>query len=174
MPAAPITVTVKGLNEQIAKLAQSDKEVKKELKKGIGQGLKAVKSEVNPRIPSFSGRTLKGFRSSIRQAKGGMWWEGKYYNRHPFYLRMVQKGRGPGKAPYYFPERLVAWVAARTGATGSELRARVVGFLKSIEASGTQGYGEIMQDALDKTRGPIEMYFWQAVQRIVALLEVRK
>lgn len=162
------------MDQQIAKLAQSDAEVRKELKRGINRGLKLVRSEVTPKIPSWSGRTVKGFRSKVRQAKGGLWWEGKFYNKNPFYLRLVQEGRKGGKAPYNLPERFTAWVAEKTGATGSELNKAVFGLLRSISVKGTsQAQGDIMGEAKNKLEPVIVKEFMNAMNRIVTLLEVR-
>lgn len=174
MVAPRVTVEIKGLDKQLAALAQTDKKVMRELRAGLGKGLKMVKSEVVPKIPVWSGRTVKGFRSTIKTAKGGNFLIGRFYNKGAFYLRMVQEGRGPGKAPWQLPGRFVAWVADKTGESGKGLTSAVYRLLFSIQSSGTkQARGDIMGEALKATEPGIVAMFRAAVEKIVKGLEVK-
>lgn len=175
MTTPTLTIEAKGLDKQLAKLAQTDKIVKRELRSGLGRSIKLVKSEVTPKIPVWSGRTVNGFRSKITVQKDGSYLVGKFYNKNPFWLRLVQEGRKGGKAPWNLPERFTAWVADKTGATGSELTATVYRMLHVMQRSGTQqAQGDIVGKAVKSLEGEIQRTFALAIQKIVKLLEVRE
>jgi hypothetical protein len=174
MVAPRVTVEIKGLDRQLAALAQTDKKVMRELRAGLGRGLKMVKSEVVPKVPVWSGRTVKGFRSTIKTAKGQNFLTGRFYNKGAFYLRMVQEGRGPGKAPWQLPGRFVAWVADKTGESGAALTSTVFRLLHSIQMSGTkQAQGDLMGEALKAAEPGIVAQFRAAVDKILRELEVK-
>lgn len=175
MTTPTLTIEAKGLDKQLYKLAQTDKIVKRELRAGLGRSLKLLKSEVVPKIPVWSGRTVKGFRSTIKVQKDGSYLVGKFYNKNPFWLRMVQDGRKGGTVPWTLPERFTAWVADKTGATGSELKATVYRMLHSMQNSGTQqAQGDIVGNAGKSLEGEIQRTFAAAVEKVVKLLEVRE
>lgn len=167
-----IVVHSPALTDQIRALAQTDKVVRREVLKGLGKGLKIVRSAVVPRIPRWSGQTVRGFRSKVRQRDG--YWTGRFYNQHPFWLRMVQEGRGAGRAPWTLPERLVAWVAQKSGATGSDLRQHLGRVLRYLERTGTQqAQGDIMGEAAEQTRPAVVEAFHAGCEAVVRHLAMR-
>lgn len=175
MPGIRAEIEVKGLDRQLAKLAQADPQIRKELRAGLGRSIKLIKSEVVPKVPRWSGRTVRGFRSTIKVERDGNFLVGKFYNRSSFWLRLVQEGRKPGKAPWYLPERFVAWVASVSGETGSKLKEAVFRVLHAIQSSGTkQAQGDIMGEALKATEPEVQRTFAAAVERVVKMLEVRE
>lgn len=172
MPAT-IEVKAEGLNRQMAKLAMADAEVKKMMKKSLGSGLKVVRSEVLPHVPVYSGRLKGSFRSSVKPHNG--FWQGRFYNRHSFYLRMVDAGRTAG-APMPFsqgiPERLTAWVIDKFSPAASELRNVVFNVARAIGRKGIKGR-PIMEPAWLRSKARVLQVFANGVRAITEMLSNR-
>ena len=168
-----IEIKAEGLDRQLAKLALADPEVKKMLKRALGSGLRVVRSEVLPHVPVYSGRLKAAFRSSVRPRNG--FWQGRFYNRHSFYLRMVDGGRTPG-APMPgnrgIPERLTSWVIDKFGPAASELRNVVFNVARAIGRKGIKGR-PIIEPAWLRSKGRVLQLFSQGVKQITEMLSNR-
>lgn len=167
------TIQVTGLDEQIARLARTDKEVKKELKRALGSGLKVVRSEVLPHVPSYSGLTKRSFKSSIKPVNG--YFQGRFYNKHKFYLRMIDVGRSAG-APMPggggIPEKLSAWVIEKLNPAASEVRNTIFMVARAIGRRGIEGKN-IMGPAWERSRERVITAFQLGVKRITEMLSNR-
>lgn len=166
-------IKAEGLDSQLAKLVMTDPEVKKMFKRNLGRSLRVVRSEVLPRVPVYSGRLKGSFRSTMRPING--FWQGRFYSRHSFYLRMVDQGRtagAPMPSDRGIPERLTAWVIDKIGPAASELRNVVYNVARAIGRRGIPGR-PIMEPAWERSKGRVIQTFAEGVREIVTMLSNR-
>ena len=164
-------IDVKGLEEQLGKLAQFDQIANRHLRRAMQESLITIGAEVIPLIPvGVSARLKNSMGSTIVETEPTLI-TGRFGSslKNEIYPKVMEFGREPGKkAPP--TEALLRWVHLKVQ-PGEENEERVAFLIaRKIGRYGIKGRF-YMKSGFEKAREKIIIYFTRAKERIAEELE---
>lgn len=132
-------IEAEGLDESIKSILAHGKRAEAALKRIVSKGLRMPK--IKEHTPVFSSVTKSGWKQKVKKyaAFGSVNIAGYYYNKNPFFVRIINTGRKPGNAPLKggeVPEKLLAWVQTRIAPAASQLHGTAFAIARSIGRKG--------------------------------------
>lgn len=164
-------IDIKGLEEQLGKLAQFDQIANRHLRRAMQESLITVGSEVIPLIPVGVSARLKNSMGSTIVETEPIILTGRFGSslKDEIYPKVMEFGREPGKKMPP-PESLLRWVHLKVQ-PGEENEARVAFLIaRKIGRVGIKGRF-YMKQGFEKAQAKIVHYFNLARERIAEDLE---
>jgi hypothetical protein len=164
-------VEIKGLDEQMAKLAKYPQISDKHLLKAMHQSVIAIESAVKPLTPvGVSGRLRNSIAGEVKHLSA-LSIEGRVGStlKDEIYPSVMEFGRKPGKMPP--PSALERWVHLKMGVPDDEAPGVAYLVARAIGKKGIKGK-EFMKKGWEQSKAKVNDYFVTALKNIAEELSI--